>query len=171
MPARELERGQSVDPTSNGGNDPRLVLTFAALVLVLILLGLWAGNTYETRNAANERASAEGLADTWQDRSPAGPWVAKPLGDPERPHGRQLSWVGTPLMSKLMLAGALISGIGSIWLIVVGFSVSAVWGIGILIFNTAAILLFAALHWDEARTPFMIWALGAALLIVGFPGL
>jgi hypothetical protein len=74
-------------------------------------------------------------------------------------------------MSKLMLAGAVISGIGWIWFIVVGFSVSVVWGIGILIFNTPAILLFAALHWDEARGPFMIWVPGAALMIVGFPGL
>lgn len=171
MPAREFERGQSVDSTSSGGNDPRLVLTFAALVVVLILLGFWAADIYEARTSANKRAAAEGLAGTWQDRSPAGPWVAKPLGDPERPRGRQRIWVGTPWMSKLMLAGALISGIGWIWLIVVGFSVSAVWGIGILIFNTPAILLFAALHWDEAHGPFWIWALGAALVIVGFPRL
>jgi hypothetical protein len=171
MAAREVERGQSVDPTSNGGKDPRLVLAFAALVLLLILLGFWAGNTYETRSAASKRAAAEGVARNWQDRLPAGQWVAKPLGDPERPRGRRLSWGGELSTSKLMLAGALISGIGWIWLIVVGFSVSAVWGIGILIFNTPAILLLAALHWDEARAPFMIWALGVALLIVGFPGL
>lgn len=66
----------------------------------------------------------------------------------------------------LLVIGGLVSLAGGIWLIVVAFQESVLWGLGSLIVPLV-VLVFTAMHWDEARTPFLVSLGGTVLMIAG----
>jgi hypothetical protein len=64
----------------------------------------------------------------------------------------------------LVLMGAMI--VGGIWLLIVAFSESILWGLGCF-FIPFVSLIFVIMHFDKAAKPFGIWLVG---LIVMFGG-
>lgn len=67
----------------------------------------------------------------------------------------------------LMASGTLVSIVGGIWLLVRGFRESIWWGLA-MIFLPFAWLIFVAVHWDEAKKPFLIQVLGTLISLSGF---
>jgi hypothetical protein len=65
----------------------------------------------------------------------------------------------------LNLIGGLIGLAGGIWLIVVAFKESILWGI--LCFIPCVNIIFALTHWEKAKKPFLVLLVGAALASVG----
>ena len=55
---------------------------------------------------------------------------------------------------------------GWIWLVVVGFRVNTGWGIAVLLFIPLAAPIFAALHWNVARTPFLLIVGGTIMYLL-----
>ena len=66
----------------------------------------------------------------------------------------------------LVLIGLIVSLVGFIWVVVVAFKTSVLWGIGSLIIPFVA-LIFAIMHWNIAKKPFFIWLGGLVLMIIG----
>jgi hypothetical protein len=66
----------------------------------------------------------------------------------------------------LAVVGFIVAIIGAIMFLVAAFRESVVWGIGCLLFGPVS-LIFLILNWDEAKKPFGIELLGAALAVVG----
>jgi hypothetical protein len=64
----------------------------------------------------------------------------------------------------LLVVGLAVAAVGGIWLIVVAFQESVLWGLGSLFIPLVG-LAFVISHWDAAKRPFLI-NLGGALLIV-----
>ena len=62
--------------------------------------------------------------------------------------------------------GSLIALVGVIMLCILAFKKSALWGIGVLCCPIVPII-FAVQNWAEAKNPFLIWAAGAVLGIIG----
>lgn len=71
----------------------------------------------------------------------------------------------------LFSLGTLISLIGYIWLVVVGFNRSVVWGLLVLFFSPISAIIFAATNWYSAKKAFLVYAASMVLIIgasVGF---
>ena len=64
----------------------------------------------------------------------------------------------------LLLVGALFAVVGRIWLIVVSFMTSIVWGLCVL-FVPFTELFFLFLHWETARRPFFCMLFGIGLFL------
>jgi len=62
--------------------------------------------------------------------------------------------------------GAVLGVVGGIWLLVVAFQESVLWGLG-SIFVPFVSLIFVILHWDVAKKPFLYNLLGTVILFVG----
>lgn len=80
-----------------------------------------------------------------------------------------LTPIGMPLVANLWtvltLTTLLVIALASIWLTVLAFKRHLWWGLAVLVLPITY-PLFAALHWDRARRPFLIGlAAGAALLV------
>lgn len=91
-----------------------------------------------------------------------------------------------PAAIAMMGAGVVLMVIGGVWFIIAGFSVSPMWGIALLLFNSlpgfvfftvlrgpgvffcngVAGLAFLVLHWNEAKNPFYASVLGLGLIIL-----
>ncbi len=69
-------------------------------------------------------------------------------------------------LNLLMGIGLLSAMIGGIWLLVVAFQESVLWGIG-TIFIPLVGLIFAVTHWAEAKWPFLVNLVGWMLLYAG----
>jgi hypothetical protein len=69
-------------------------------------------------------------------------------------------------MQLLVLVGAAIVLIGALWLLVVIFQTSVVWGVISLLLPFVG-LIFVLMHWEVARKPFLIQLAGAALCLAG----
>ena len=67
----------------------------------------------------------------------------------------------------LLLVGGLIAFVGAIWMLVVAFRTSVLWGLGCLIVPFVS-LIFLVLYWSDAKKPFLYQVLGAILMGVGF---
>jgi hypothetical protein len=69
-----------------------------------------------------------------------------------------------------MIALLVILGIASvitwIWLIVAGFKESALWGIGIILLPFPIAIVFAAMHWQNAKKPFLAYIIVNILFTV-----
>ena len=65
----------------------------------------------------------------------------------------------------LLAVGGLILLVGGIWLLVLAFKESVLWGLGSLFIPFVAII-FAATHWEVAKNPFLLYLLGVVLVIV-----
>ncbi len=70
-------------------------------------------------------------------------------------------------MSTMFMVGIAIAAIGGIWLLVLAFRESFIWGIGFIIVPFVS-LIFVALHWGKAWKPFLINVVGGALIFAGF---
>lgn len=70
------------------------------------------------------------------------------------------------LNAVILILGMATAMVGSIWLIVVAFQESSVWGMGCLFFAPVG-LVFVVLHWDDAHKPFFVQLAGIAILIIG----
>ena len=69
------------------------------------------------------------------------------------------------LTTILMGLGSLIAFIGAIWLLVLAFKKSIVWGLASL-FIGPVLLVFAIMNWGDCKKPFLIWLGGFALIMV-----
>jgi hypothetical protein len=69
-------------------------------------------------------------------------------------------------MAILSIIGAVLCVIGALWLVVLAFQESILWGLGSLIVPFVS-LIFALTHWEEAKTPFLTAIVGAILIFVG----
>lgn len=66
----------------------------------------------------------------------------------------------------LMGIGFIVMAAGGIWLLVVTFQESILWGVGSLLLPLVG-LIFVATHWDTAGKPFLIQLAGIVPLIAG----
>jgi hypothetical protein len=66
----------------------------------------------------------------------------------------------------LLLVGALIAVVGSLWLLVKAFQTSVWWGLGSL-FIPFVQLIFVIMNWAECKKPFLILIAGAVLCGIG----
>jgi hypothetical protein len=62
-----------------------------------------------------------------------------------------------PLLAKLMQLLGLIAFCAYIWLVVVAFKRSALWGVLVLLFSPIAAIVFAIKNWSESKKPFLIY--------------
>lgn len=62
--------------------------------------------------------------------------------------------------------GMLIATVASIWWLVAAFRVSILWGLATL-FLPLANLVFAIVHWDEAKSPVLFSLLGVGMIFAG----
>ena len=70
----------------------------------------------------------------------------------------------------LVYLGGLIAFIGGIWLLVVTFKKSILWGIGSLLLPIVG-LVFVILNWDLTKKPFLVYLAGIVLLVIGLMNL
>ena len=87
-------------------------------------------------------------------------------------------------MVFLVIIGAIIGLIGFIMILIAAFRTNAMWGLGILAagiapsffikniyvasaIGFAVVIAFIAQHWSEARTAFIVYAVGTALMLPG----
>jgi hypothetical protein len=68
-------------------------------------------------------------------------------------------------MFALLIVGGILSIVGGIWLLVVAFKESVWWGLGSFFIPFVG-LVFAIMHWQVAKKPFLISLAGAVLLVV-----
>ncbi|HLN28583.1 MAG TPA: hypothetical protein VK395_12645 [Gemmataceae bacterium] len=66
----------------------------------------------------------------------------------------------------ISVIGWLVCLVALIWIVVLAFQESVLWGLGCL-FLAPISLVFVIMYWDEARRPFFIWLRGFVLLILG----
>ncbi len=65
-----------------------------------------------------------------------------------------------------LVVGVIVALIGGIWILVLAFQESALWGLGCL-FVPFVTLIFVIMHWDKAGKPFLINLGGAAVMALG----
>ncbi len=66
----------------------------------------------------------------------------------------------------LLVVGIIIALIGGIWILVLAFQESALWGLGCL-FVPFVSLIFVIMHWEIAGKPFLINLGGGAVALLG----
>jgi hypothetical protein len=67
-------------------------------------------------------------------------------------------------MNGIVMLGVAISLIGGIWLLVEAFKTSILWGLGCLLITPVS-LVFIFVHWDRAKSPFILQLIGIALIL------
>lgn len=72
------------------------------------------------------------------------------------------------IIALIGLVGCLGALIGLIWLIVAGFRVSVLWGL-ICLFVPFGFIVFAVVHWSDAKRPFLIACIGFGVLLAMLP--
>ena len=68
--------------------------------------------------------------------------------------------------SLLYWVGIIISAFGGIWLLVVAFQESVLWGLGCL-FVPIVSLVFVIMHWEKGGKPFLISLGGGVIALIG----
>jgi hypothetical protein len=66
----------------------------------------------------------------------------------------------------LLIMGAIGWLVGWVWVMVIAFSESVPWGIGIFLCSPVA-FVFGILKWDEAKVPVILMAVGGIVHIIG----
>lgn len=66
----------------------------------------------------------------------------------------------------LMVVGGIAMVAGGLWLLVVIFQESVLWGIGSLLFGPIS-LIFVILNWEISKKPFLVNLGGAAVFFLG----
>ena len=70
------------------------------------------------------------------------------------------------LGTLLQIVGVVIAMVGGIWLLVVAFQESLMWGL-VCLFCNVVVIYFAITHWEKAKKPFLIEVGGALLASIG----
>lgn len=70
------------------------------------------------------------------------------------------------MVEALAIIGAILAVVGYIWLLVLAFSESIMWGVGSLLCGIVA-LVFGITRWPETKAPLLIYAAGLLLGGVG----
>lgn len=70
----------------------------------------------------------------------------------------------------LMTVGGVICLVSWIWLLVVAFRVSVIWGLVLffLAWTLVPIIVFALRNWDEAKRPLILYGLGLTFVVVAY---
>jgi hypothetical protein len=66
----------------------------------------------------------------------------------------------------LLFFGIAVAAVGGIWLLVVAFQESVLWGLGSLFIPLVG-LAFVISHWDAAKRPFLVNIGGGLLIALG----
>jgi len=66
----------------------------------------------------------------------------------------------------LVFGGAITAFIGGIWILVLAFQKSVLWGLGCLVIPLVS-LVFVIMNWEETKKPFGINVLGAVIMVIG----
>jgi hypothetical protein len=66
----------------------------------------------------------------------------------------------------LMGIGYLVAFIGGIWIVVIAFQESILWGLGSLLVPLVG-LIYVAMHWEETKKPFLILVGGIVVAVLG----
>lgn len=69
-------------------------------------------------------------------------------------------------MSVLLLVGYIAAVLGGLWLLVLIFQNSVVWGICSLVIPFVS-LIFVFTNWDDAKKPFLMQVVGLVLIFLG----
>jgi hypothetical protein len=67
-------------------------------------------------------------------------------------------------MAILAILGIILALVGGIWFLVVAFSESVLWGLGVLIVPLVG-LVFLAMHAEKSWKPFALYAVGIVMII------
>jgi len=70
------------------------------------------------------------------------------------------------MAEALIILGSLIAFVGGLWLLVVIFQESILWGIRSILLPLVP-LIFVILHWDVSKKPLLIQVVGGVIAIVG----
>ena len=65
----------------------------------------------------------------------------------------------------LLVAGSVLSIIGSIWFLIVTFQESVLWGLGCMLIPFVS-LFFLVAHWEDAASPFWLSVLGTLITLM-----
>jgi hypothetical protein len=68
--------------------------------------------------------------------------------------------------SLLYWVGIIISAFGGLWLLVVAFQESLLWGLG-CVFIPIVSLIFVIMHWEKGGKPFLVSLAGGIIAFVG----
>ena len=68
------------------------------------------------------------------------------------------------LETILFFAGVILAFVGWIWILVIAFKESLVWGLCSL-FIPFVVLIFAFMHWEECKKPFGIYVAGVLFYV------
>lgn len=76
----------------------------------------------------------------------------------------------TALTMGLLIIGGLIGLVAWIWLLVSAFRAGIGWGLLILLLSWTCIpvIIFAVRHWETAKRPIMLWAVGFLVSLAGY---
>ncbi|MEO6171605.1 MAG: hypothetical protein ABIP02_00660 [Arenimonas sp.] len=66
-------------------------------------------------------------------------------------------------MPALMILGLILAVVGGIWLLVVAFQTSILWGICTLLIPFVS-LVFVVMHWQASKNPFLLQIAGGVLI-------
>ena len=66
----------------------------------------------------------------------------------------------------LIFLGVVLSIVGGIWILVLAFSESIIWGLLVLVFNPAG-WVFVGMHWEDTKQPFFIQLGGILACFLG----
>lgn len=65
----------------------------------------------------------------------------------------------------LLVILSIISLIAWVWLLVVAFKEHVMWGLGVFFLSPILAIVFAIMHWQEAKKPFLIYIITTVLLL------
>lgn len=68
--------------------------------------------------------------------------------------------------SLLLILGSILLIGGGIWLLVVAFQESLLWGLGCLLIPFVS-LVFVIMNWSESKNPFLVQIAGLVLCVLG----
>ena len=69
------------------------------------------------------------------------------------------------LFGILAAIGFIIMFVGAIWILIIAFKKSVLWGLGSL-FIPFVIFVFTFMNWKDTKKPFLIWLLGFIVAII-----
>lgn len=67
----------------------------------------------------------------------------------------------------VFICGVVIFLVGGVWLLVLAFAESILWGMGSLLLWPATTIAFGIAHWSRARLPLMLHFAGLAIALGG----
>lgn len=71
-------------------------------------------------------------------------------------------------VTLIISLASVVSLIGYIWLVVVGFKRSVLWGILVLLFSPLTAIIFAAMNWFDAKKAFLLYIIPTVIILASF---